>query len=66
MPEEKEEPAMDMDFVIMMAGVAGGAAFFSTMIALLIRPIAMQLSQQLPLPQIPMMPIPGALTLPTM
>jgi len=63
MPEEKE-PVMDMDFVILMALATGATAAITTTIALLARPIMMQLAQTLPLPQmslpqLPMLPLIG-------
>ena len=62
MPEE--ETALDMDFVILMALATGATAAITTTIALLARPIMMQLAQRLPLPpipQLPMLPMPGAI-----
>jgi len=43
-----EEPALDMDFVILMALATGATAAITTTIALLARPIMMQLAQTLP------------------
>lgn len=62
MPEE--ETALDMDFVILMALATGATAAITTTIALLARPIMMQLAQtlplpQMPLPQLPMLPLLG-------
>lgn len=52
MDDKTNEDGLDLDYVIMVAALAGGLAAVGTVVSLLARPFLMELGKQLPLPTI--------------